>query len=110
MIHEATDRHTFLEYISLLIPENSTCVEVGVERGFFSKMILDKLNPGLLYLVDPWEVGSDKNSTERYYVELDNIEEEGYLPTAYSDEEMLGGIGGRPMFDGILTGLERLLT
>ena len=24
-------------------------------------------------------------------------------------EEMLGGIGGRPMFDGILTGLERLL-
>ena len=25
-------------------------------------------------------------------------------------EEMLGGIGGRPMFDGILTGLESLLT
>jgi phosphoribosylformylglycinamidine synthase len=25
-------------------------------------------------------------------------------------EEMLGGIGGRPMFDGILTGLENLLT
>ena len=25
-------------------------------------------------------------------------------------EKMLGGIGGRPMFDGILTGLERLLT
>jgi len=82
----ATDRQDFLEHVSSRIPENSVCIEVGVYVGGFSQMILDTLNPRLLYLVDPWETGSDKNSTEKHYVHLDN------LPTAYSNNEMLKGI------------------
>lgn len=83
MTYEATNRQSFLEHVSSLMPKDSICVEVGVYTGNFSQMILEKINPALLYLVDPWEIGSDKNSTEKHYTYLDNLQ------TAYSDEKAL---------------------
>jgi len=64
------DRQEFLNSLDL---ENKYCAEIGVFRGDFSKMILEK-NPLYLYLIDPFE-----HSTETY--------EGGKLTTAYSDEE-----------------------
>jgi hypothetical protein len=70
------------------MPKDSICVEVGVYTGDFSQMILEKINPALLYLVDPWEIGSDKNSTEKHYTaEMSTIGVP--VPTAYSDEKAL---------------------
>ena len=64
------DRQEFLNSLDL---KDKYCVEIGVFRGDFSKMILEK-NPLYLYLVDPFE-----HSLETY--------EGGRLTTAYSDEE-----------------------
>ena len=74
MTYEATNRQSFLEHVSSLMPKDSIYVEVGVYTGNFSQMILEKINPALLYLVDPWEIGSDKNSTEKHYTYLDNLQ------------------------------------
>lgn len=40
------------EMLNLVVPDK-VCVEVGVERGFFSAEIL-KRNPKELFLLDPW--------------------------------------------------------
>jgi hypothetical protein len=37
------------------LPQGGQCAEIGVWKGDFSKMILDRTDPDLLYLVDPWE-------------------------------------------------------
>ncbi len=50
------------ELISL-IPKNSIIAELGVDKGDFSKKLLDVVNPKLLYLVDMWgsnRYGNDK--------------------------------------------------
>lgn len=65
-----------------MLPKKSTCVELGVAQGLFSKEILTYLEPGQLFLVDPWQVGHDKNSNITHYTGL-----LGGLPTAYSNEE-----------------------
>lgn len=41
------------ELISVL-PKESTVIEIGVDKGDFSKIILDKSNPKKLILIDPW--------------------------------------------------------
>ena len=47
-------------FIFKLIKKNSICCEVGVWKGEFSDLILNKNNPSKLYLVDPWKnFGSD---------------------------------------------------
>lgn len=61
-----------------LIPKNSIGVEIGVFKGDFSKILLETIQPQILYLIDPWEgiIGSgDKNGNnveqingESYYV------------------------------------------
>ena len=51
------------ELISLL-PKNSIGVEIGVWKGQFSKILLDIVQPKMLYLIDPWEgiiPSGDKN-------------------------------------------------
>lgn len=42
------------EFIFDLVPENSTCAEIGVWLATFSQMILDNTNPSKLYLIDPY--------------------------------------------------------
>jgi hypothetical protein len=36
------------------LPKNSIGAEIGVDKGEFSELILEKINPSLLYLIDPW--------------------------------------------------------
>jgi hypothetical protein len=42
------------EQLLELMPANSTCAELGVGRGKFSKLILDTAKPTLHYCVDLW--------------------------------------------------------
>ena len=41
------------------MPKNAVCAEVGVWKGDFSQMILDKTSPRSLHLVDPWAYQTD---------------------------------------------------
>jgi hypothetical protein len=91
-----TNRTSFLIEAAKLLPKESTCVELGAEKGLFSKEILTYLEPGQLFLVDPWQVGHDKNSNITHYTGLWFITTQGEvqtnngpLPTAYSNEEFL---------------------
>ena len=41
------------------MPKQSVCVEIGVWRGQFSHILLEELDPKVLYLIDPWAVQPD---------------------------------------------------
>ncbi len=62
-------RHDFLNSLDLT---DKYCAEIGVFRGYFSKMILEK-NPLYLYLIDPFRVNEEKYKSG--------------LTTSYSDRE-----------------------
>lgn len=36
------------------LPKNSIGAEIGVDKGDYSELIIKKINPSLLYLIDPW--------------------------------------------------------
>jgi hypothetical protein len=76
------NRTEFLQNISKQLPKNPICIEIGVHGGFFSKYIFKILKPQKLYLVDPWEIGSDKNSNQKTYSGTLS-----HLNTAYSTNE-----------------------
>jgi hypothetical protein len=78
------NRIKFLEEVGKRISGSPRCVEIGVEKGYFSKMIMDVLKPEKLFLVDPWETGADKNGKTAMY--------DTGLSTAYSNESELRGI------------------
>jgi hypothetical protein len=80
-------RSQFLESVKKRIADNPACLEIGVEKGIFSEMIMCSLSPGKLFLVDPWETGADKNGKEAAY--------STGLPTAYSSEDQLRDIEAR---------------
>jgi len=81
--HNTNSRGDFLDYLKQFLPQNPICIEIGVLRGEFSATILERLSPSKLFLVDPWEVGKDKNSEGETYPNWD-------LTHAYSNEgEML---------------------
>lgn len=63
------DRQEFLNSLDL---KDKYCAEIGVFRGDFSKMILEK-NPLYLYLIDPFRVNEEKYKSG--------------LTTSYSDRE-----------------------
>ena len=42
------------EELLSVLPKESTVIEIGVDKGDFSKIILDKSNPKKLILIDPW--------------------------------------------------------
>ncbi len=71
-------RIDFLKEVAKHLPENSVCAELGVYRGEFSASILEIIKPKELHLVDPWEVGNDKNGVGGY----------GFIEhTAYATDE-----------------------
>ncbi len=41
------------------MPKNAICAEIGVWKGDFSQMILDRTNPKELHLIDPWAYQTD---------------------------------------------------
>jgi len=83
-VEKVYSREDFLNKLSSKLPKTPVCVEIGVLTGDFSELILEKLNPEKLYLIDPWEIGFDKNSDQKFYTEsLPNV------PTAYSTQNDL---------------------
>jgi len=78
------NRIEFLSIIAKELPINPVCVEIGVYDGFFSREIHNILNPSKLYLIDPWEIGSDKNSNQKTY-----SGDLSHLTTAYSTNKEL---------------------
>ena len=81
-----SSRFEFLSEIKYQINENPVCIEIGVAAGIFSRDIINTISPKKLYLVDPWQIGYDKNSDETYGDVL------SYLPTAYSTEDQYKNI------------------
>jgi len=45
------DRSEMLEWL----PKNGVCAELGVDKGDYSKLIIEKNNPSRLFLIDSWE-------------------------------------------------------
>jgi hypothetical protein len=43
-----------LEILKHFIAPHGTGAEIGVHKGYFSKMLVDRLEPEKLYLIDPW--------------------------------------------------------
>ncbi len=39
-----------------MMPKNSVCAELGVNKGEFSQKILDYVQPEKLHLIDPWHI------------------------------------------------------
>lgn len=58
------------EQLLELMPANSTCAELGVGKGNFSKLILDIAKPKLHYCVDLWGP-IDTNIQGTYYTDQD---------------------------------------
>ena len=83
-LNQEVTRRKFLQEVKKLIPANPTCAEIGVFEGGFSHKILELLKPSTLYLIDPWEVGSDKNGATATYESWDG--DPNALFTAYSTE------------------------
>jgi hypothetical protein len=75
-------RQSFLQRLSSEIPPNSTCAELGVHRGDFTGLIISTLNPGKLFLIDPWEIGDDANAGGQTYDAV-----LGFMKTAYSTSD-----------------------
>jgi len=78
------NREQFFEKIKNLLPNHPVCAEIGVHQGFFAKKIHEILSPSILYLIDPFKRGKDKNSPLETYTGL----LDGW-PTAYSNEDDL---------------------
>lgn len=68
-------REEFLKACLLHLPENPVCCEVGVYKGFFSRMIFDHLKPKYLLMVDPFETKDEP----KYGGDMGNA------PVLYSD-------------------------
>lgn len=45
------DRYRLLDFL----PKNSTCAEIGVAKGKYSRLIVQKVKPNNLYLIDAWQ-------------------------------------------------------
>jgi hypothetical protein len=49
-----------------LIPKHSVCAEIGVYKGDFSELILER-DPKKLHLIDPWKFESEGTYTNSWY-------------------------------------------
>lgn len=41
------------------LPQGTMGAEIGVSRGEFSRVLMDRANPQRLHLIDPWEKSAD---------------------------------------------------
>ena len=57
------------------IPSNSVCLELGVDRGFFSEEILSIINPSKLHLVDLWLNDSSRYGLKQESETIDRLKE-----------------------------------
>jgi hypothetical protein len=74
------------EELITLLPKNSIGVEIGVWKGQFSKILLDVVQPKMLYLIDPWEgdiMSGDKNGDNVVTIDLQKYFIENIIPEFY---------------------------
>jgi hypothetical protein len=55
------------EWLLEMMPKHSVCAEIGVFWGEFSRLILKKVEPKLLHLIDPWQYQPDPSLTKALY-------------------------------------------
>jgi hypothetical protein len=73
------DRSEYLQNLKNILPNNPTCMEIGVFQGGFSKIIFENLSPKKLYLVDPFENMVDPITNVEFYPHIQH-------KTVYSDQ------------------------
>jgi hypothetical protein len=61
------NRTEYLNRVKELLKPNPTCMEIGVDKGLFSRNILDILEPKKLVLVDPFNTLVDPISKAEFY-------------------------------------------
>jgi hypothetical protein len=59
-------KDSYRQKILNAVVKGGVCVEIGVWRGDFSKMILDTVEPVHLALVDPWQHFGDEKQSEAF--------------------------------------------
>ena len=69
MIQTANVLHIIKRYIGIekdgrewlleMMPKHSVCAEIGVYWGVFSRLILKRVEPEMLHLIDPWRYQPD---------------------------------------------------
>ena len=64
------------EFLLEMMPKNSICAEIGVQRAFFSSRILKTVKPKKLFLIDPWAVYEPKIMSEDRWTEFYEIVKE----------------------------------
>lgn len=64
----------YREDIVSLVPENSTCIELGVAEGEFAELVLSKYNV-FLYGVDAWN--SEEHDVDQYLRAVHRLEKFG---------------------------------
>lgn len=47
--------------------QNNVGMEIGVHKGAFTRRILNKVHPRMLYLVDPWKFETDSRYKHSWY-------------------------------------------
>lgn len=56
-----------LEAIKRWVPRRAVCMEIGVWRAEFSKLLLENFVPSEFYAVDPWEYSNLKEHESAWY-------------------------------------------
>lgn len=66
-----------------LIPKGKVGAEIGIFKGEFSRILLEKTLPQLFYMIDPWEgrvMSGDKNGQNIEYIDGDRYYVEHIIP------------------------------
>lgn len=87
----APDRRALLERL----PKGAVAAEVGVAEGRFSELILEVARPGVLHLIDPWDLDVPAYSPARYELLRERLAAERdagrvVLHRGYSVESLAG--------------------
>jgi len=80
----------YLPHLLIFLKLDGIGVEIGVEKGEFSELILLQSNLELLYSVDPW-----KHFPDKMYKDPANLSQEQHEENLRQTEERLGKFGDR---------------
>ena len=82
----ALDRASLLQ----VLPKGGIGMEIGVNRGFYSRRILKDAQPSVLHLVDPWPTNRSDEYISTYRVK-DNMEDHYQLVRRTFSNEIAAG-------------------
>jgi hypothetical protein len=63
----AGDRIARIGSVLSRLPKRSVCAEIGVYKGEFSRLVLERIEPVRFHLIDPWEYVSDPAYEKSWY-------------------------------------------